>query len=394
MTTTINASTSAGLVQTADTSGVLALQTAGTTALTVDTSANVGIGTASPASDARLTLASPTTESYVMFSRTNSGVFDAAIGNTGGSILFKGGADSATVAGLTEFMRIDSVGNVGIGTASPKAKLHTAAGNVSTVGAIASSGLMIENYSGVGNVSQIGFGYSPGATNTGAYITYINNSAVGFGYGDIAFGTRTVTTDTVPTERMRIDSSGNLLVGGSTSITGNDRMAIYQPTSAYWGQSIQLGNTANGTLYTNTSGTGSYTAISFRNNGTTFSFCGSITVSGTATAYGVGTSDYRLKENIENYTGGLSAITALRPVTFTWKQSRANDVGFIAHEIQAVIPQAVQGEKDAVDTDGNPEYQSIFPAPAQMIANLVSAIQEQQALITQLQADVAALKGA
>ena len=84
------------------------------TALQFDGS-NLGIGTSSPASDARLTLASPTTESYVMFSRTNSGVFDAAVGNNGGALVFKGGADSATVAGLTELMRLDSVGNLGLG---------------------------------------------------------------------------------------------------------------------------------------------------------------------------------------------------------------------------------------------------------------------------------------
>jgi len=64
MAVTLNANTSTGFIATSDTSGVLQLQTAGTTALTVDASANVGIGTASPASDARLTLASPTTESY------------------------------------------------------------------------------------------------------------------------------------------------------------------------------------------------------------------------------------------------------------------------------------------------------------------------------------------
>jgi hypothetical protein len=109
---------SGGLITTGDDSGILNIQTNETTAITVDASQNVGIGTSSPASDARLTLASPTTESYVMFSRTNSGVFDVAIGNNGGSLVFKGGADSATVAGLTEFMRLDSSGNLAVSSTS------------------------------------------------------------------------------------------------------------------------------------------------------------------------------------------------------------------------------------------------------------------------------------
>ena len=78
----------------------------------VNTTANVGIGTSSPVSDARLTVSSPDTESAIFLERSNSGKFDAAIHNTGGSLIFKGGSNQTTVASLTEFMRISAAGEI------------------------------------------------------------------------------------------------------------------------------------------------------------------------------------------------------------------------------------------------------------------------------------------
>jgi len=90
--------------------------------------------------------------------------------------------------------------------------------------------------------------------------------------------------------------------------------------------------------------------------------------------------------------GALSAVSALKPVTYNWKIDGSDGQGFIAHELAEVCPEAVQGKKDAVDDEGNPVYQGIDTSF--LVATLTAAIQEQQALITQLQADVAALKGA
>ena len=88
----------------------------------------------------------------------------------------------------------------------------------------------------------------------------------------------------------------------------------------------------------------------------------------------------------------LAKVTALKPVTFTWKSTGTNDDGFLAHELQSVVPQAVRGEKDEVDAEGNPVYQSIDTSV--LVATLTAAIQEQQALITSLTARIAALEGA
>ena len=97
-------------------------------------------------------------------------------------------------------------------------------------------------------------------------------------------------------------------------------------------------------------------------------------------------------------TGALATVSQLNPVTYNWKADGSSGQGFIAHELQAVVPDAVTGEKDAVNPDGSIKAQGIDTSF--LVATLTAAIQElaaasveQQALITQLQADVAALKG-
>ena len=327
----------------------IAFSEGGVEAMRIDSSGNVGIGTASPASDARLTLASPTTESYVMFSRTNSGVFDAAVGNNAGSLVFKGGADSATVAGLTEFMRIDSSGNVGIGTSSPTEKLDVS-GAISTTSNAA-------NF----NQAKTTLDYASGAGRIAAYIStgsnlqfYTNPNA-----GNVA-------------ERMRIDSSGNLLVGKTTTNNDVQGLALYP----------------DGQMRMTTNGTASNTIIGFfRNSSATL--VGQISTTSTATTYTT-SSDYRLKHDIQPMTGALSKVEQLNPVTYKWKSDGSDSQGFIAHELQAIVPECVVGEKDAVDAEGNPVYQGIDTSF--LVATLTAAIQEQQAIITQLQADVASLQ--
>jgi hypothetical protein len=83
---------------------------------------------------------------------------------------------------------------------------------------------------------------------------------------------------------------------------------------------------------------------------------------------------------------------ALQPKKWQWWDGSGEGVGFIAHEFMEVAKYSGNGKKDAIDADGNPLMQSIQPSSSEVIANIVSFIQEQQTLIFQLQADVAALK--
>jgi len=116
---------------------------------------------------------------------------------------------------------------------------------------------------------------------------------------------------------------------------------------------------------------------------------GSISTNGTITAFNT-VSDYRLKEAVAPMTGALSKVAALKPVTYKWKVDGSDGQGFIAHELDEVVPGCVTGQKDAVDADGNPKYQGIDVSF--LVATLTAAIQEQQALITSLTARIAALE--
>lgn len=125
--------------------------------------------------------------------------------------------------------------------------------------------------------------------------------------------------------------------------------------------------------------TSAYQAAFFNPNGVV----GSIQTNGTATSF-VTSSDYRLKEDVQPMTGALDKVMQLNPVTFKWKNDGSDGQGFIAHELQAVVPDCVCGEKDKVKEDGTPEYQGIDTSF--LVATLTKAVQE-------LKAEVDALKG-
>jgi hypothetical protein len=117
----------------------------------------------------------------------------------------------------------------------------------------------------------------------------------------------------------------------------------------------------------------------------TSSTVGSITVSSTTTAYNT-SSDRRLKTNIEPVTTSGALIDALLPRTFTWKLTGETDLGFIADELQTVIPNAVTGEPNAVDAEGKPVYQQIDSAQPEMIALLVAEVQDLRKRVAALEA--------
>jgi hypothetical protein len=110
---------------------------------------------------------------------------------------------------------------------------------------------------------------------------------------------------------------------------------------------------------------------------------GSISVTSTATSYNT-SSDYRLKQNATPLTGALAAIQALNPCQFTWKSDGSTGRGFIAHELQAIVPEAVTGEKDAINENGTPHYQGVDTS--KLVPYLVAAVQELTARLAALEA--------
>jgi hypothetical protein len=282
----------------------------------------------------------------------------------------------------SERLRIDTSGNVGIGTSSPGAILHT----VNTSAGATTVGAFIQNSSNtVGTEVRLGFAANNAALSSDRYgwIGHVNTG--GTNGGALTFAT--TPGGTAATERMRIDSSGNLLVGTTSSLPLISAKINFVATGNQRGSVTGNGNV--GEYMTNTSGTGNWTPFSFNNNGTSFSQIGSISTTASATAYNT-SSDYRLKEDVAPMTGALSVVAQLKPVTYKWKLDGSASQGFIAHELQEVVPECVTGEKDAVDAEGKPQYQGVDTSF--LVATLTAAIQEQQVLITSLTARIAQLE--
>jgi hypothetical protein len=172
---------------------------------------------------------------------------------------------------------------------------------------------------------------------------------------------------------MRIDASANFMVGVTSA-------------SAAGGTTFdRSGNSSFIRIVQNSTIDGA-THQSFQTNGTQNGY---IAVSSGVTIYAT-TSDYRAKENVAKMTGALDKVALLNPVTFNWIEGKKKSQGFIAHELQAVVPECVFGEKDGVDEEGKPVLQGVDTSF--LVATLTAAIQEQQALITSLTARLEALE--
>ena len=299
MSSIINALTSGGgIALTGDTSGQLQLQTNnGTTAVTIDTSQNVGIGTASPSSIGKL------------------GVY-------GGNIGIQLGANTT---GTIDFYNINTT-----------------------------------------KINQIKYDDSDGSLTIGS----------------VTGGAYPTKFQIAGTERMRIDTSGNLLVGTSaSSLTGGSGFKAVMDASF----------PAFGIVGTATSG--AYAGYSLYSTGASayrffVTYAGQINATSTSIT---AISDESLKENIKDLETGLTEVMALKPRRFDWKEEtkigEKNVAGFIAQEVEAVLPDLVYDyQYNDTDIKKSVKMGDILPT-------LVKAIQEQQAIITQLQADVAALKG-
>jgi hypothetical protein len=281
---------------------------------------------------------------------------------------------------------IDATNNrVGIGTSSPTALLHVNGG--SRLGNSEYNLGSIEiNIQGTGDRNTfIDFHSSGTPASVDLSARIIRGAGVNGEFSIVNSGSGNIIFDNNNAERMRIDSSGNLLIG-TTSNPANAKTFIVGIN--YWATQIQCINSGGALLIGNVSGTSAYNAASFYNNGFN-SGVGSITVGGSTTSYNT-SSDYRLKENIVPMVGALATVSALKPVTYKWKSDGSNGQGFIAHELAEVVPDCVTGEKDAVNEDGTIKAQGIDTSF--LIATLTAAIQEQQSIINDLKSRIETLE--
>jgi hypothetical protein len=270
-----------------------------------------------------------TTTDYANYFRIYNGTyawFNAPSGTAG------------TTPTFTQVMTLTNGGYLGIGTTAPNYPLVVSSGNAAGVEISPSGGI---------NSGAFLQCYNRGTSAYVPFTTYASEMYWSLGGGAV----------------MKLDSSGNLLVGTTTS-----------------------GMTAGGVRLKN--GGGNLGEIALSNNsgatdyvarflwGSSATLVGNITVSSTATAYNT-SSDYRLKSDVQPMAGALARVAALKPVTYKWNIDGSAGEGFIAHELAEVCPYAVTGEKDAVDAEGKPVYQGVDTSF--LVATLAAAIQELKA---------------
>ena len=311
------------------------------TAITIDANENVGVGTANPLN--QLVVEGPTTKGALEISTSVAGDLSTLAYHRGDAawltqtfratdFIFK--ADSA---GATERMRISSAGYVGIGTVSPGAHLDISNATEATLRL---------NHTG-SNAWDIS-----------------NNSNLKFSRGG--------------TERMRLDAAGNLLVGktvGGLGITGA------QLTAA--GQLFASADNTVPAYFNRRASTGTVNICVFQ---IADSAAGSIQATSGGTPAFAAPSDERLKDNITDHESELANVMALRPTRWDWKdEALGTGEGFIAQELEQTAWSDLVSEGD----DGFKQVSGLGAVETR----LIKAIQEQQAIIDELKAEVAALKG-
>ena len=184
---------------------------------------------------------------------------------------------------------------------------------------------------------------------------------------------------TSTTERMRITSSGCLLIGRTSNSSYNNLLQTKSIT-------VETDGDTTGMAFNRTDSSAAWVAMRFYAQG---SQSGYIQINTSTTTYNTG-SDYRLKENVVSLSDGIARLKTLKPYRFNFIEDKTKTVdGFFAHEVTAV-PEAVSGEKDAVDEDGNPDYQVIDHS--KLVPLLTAALQEAIAKIEVLETKVAALE--
>jgi hypothetical protein len=292
----------------------------------------------------------------------------ASGGSGGQNVAIRGNGDALELSsggGLT--MTMDANQRVGIGTSSPVTKTQI----TTNLGGVTPS-----TYTDVLTIGVSNGQSETGKANVGgglvfrgieyynqefalARITAQKTSADWNGF--LTFHTNPGNQDGTTVERMRIDPNGAVIM--------QKYLQLYCSTGSQDGMYIQ--NLSNNT---------SANAIIFR--GWNASTTGSIATYVNLTTYNT-SSDYRLKEDLKEF-GGLDMVSKLKMYDFKWKEADWRMYGGLAHEIAEVVPYAVNGEKDAVDEEGNVKSQGVDYST--LVPLLIKAIQELTAKVEALEA--------
>ena len=331
------------------------------TAITIDSSENVTLAANLEVSGADVTI--------------TSNIIHAGDGNT-----FFGFNDADTfriVTGGSEALRVNSSQNVGIGTSSPSSALHVTTSTANTNGMVRLQNNMDNNYEtlrieSLGDYdAHIGF-FADGSSNYywGAGVDYSDSGKFKISNDNL------LATNT----RFTITTDGKVFIGTTTEVDSNCTALHTKATaSTKWVQAMSGVDRGMVKYTTATSGTVLFDYYVY--NG---SVVGSISSTGSSTAYNT-SSDYRLKENVDYTWDATTRLKQLKPARFNFIADETNTLvdGFLAHEVQDIVPEAITGEKDAVDIEGNPEYQGIDQS--KLVPLLVKTIQELEARITTLE---------
>ena len=178
-------------------------------------------------------------------------------------------------------------------------------------------------------------------------------------------------------EKMRIDASGNVGIGTDTA--AGLKLRVGGSGSEHTIQCLGDSSGYAPLIVDNAASSGNRFLVSLRINNV---IKGNITSTGSVIVYG-GQSDYRLKENIITLTGATDRLKQLRPKRFNFIGDTETIDGFLAHEVDAVVPVAVVGEKDAVDENGDVDAQQMDNGL--LVPLLVATIQELEARLTALE---------